>query len=455
MAIAALLFSAPIVAGTAFPSESDVEKWVYHYYQHPNIDLVPDVVRHFSQRPEQPYEDHLFVAGFLAGIFRTNPGKVSWLLQELDDLPDKNFDSIIWGLWMANLPESQVLVSALVKSRPASGINLRNLPKQPKTIREFIFTGATCGLHAATGERDVGPTCWRDRLELGNMSEFGYVREHHIFAIRDSAYVNALLSAPASKTSRYPLIYSAMRLLNLDVEARQLGLYMERIKFQKLLGLARTPVKTVADAIALVQRDPNMLDELEEKAFQKAIVVRFASDNETSKHILDQLAQWKDEERYKYRGDSIWDYKNGRSLSVLLFVRNTGDAGIGRYTAVKFLLKQRDEKKALSLDCRFTDGDVGPGMSVVVECEDPGNNHENGRRSTVEELRAGIKYMKGEKLPLALQVVSRRRDYFPGLDGGPGIGRSYAEALVEIKTANCVQRGSCSKALAKAVIQGK
>lgn len=457
LAFAALSFSTQLFAGTLFPSESDIEKWAYHYYQHQNIDLVPDVVFYFTQRREQPYDDHHFVTGFLAGTFRANPGKVSWLLQKLNDLPDKKFDSVILALWAANLPESRQMVTALVNSRPASGISLNNLPIQPKTTREFIFTGLSCGFHAATGDRTVGPTCWRDLSGLGDISDSGYVQAHHIFAARNSAYVNKILSMPASETSRYLFIYSSLQLLNLDAERKQLGLYMERIRLQKMIGLPPTPVKTVADAITLVQREPKLLDELEVKAFEKTSVVRFASDNETSNHIRNENERWKNEDRYQYkfRGDSIWDYKNGYSLSVLLVVRNTGATSIRQASAVQFFLGQGKEKKPLSLDCDFTDGGVKPGESAVVECGDPGHNHPNGRRSSIEELRAAIKYMKSKSLPLVLHVVPKGRDFFPELDGDPGLSRSYADALGEIKKTNCVQRGSCSEALANAVSQGK
>ncbi len=280
LALLALLVGGQAWAGTRPPTETDVERWIFRYHQHPDIHLVPDAVRHLQQAQDHRDRHAAFVRGFLAGIFRKYPDKAPWLLDQLSTLPDERFSAVIMGLWLARLPDSATLVSSLIKSR-RSGLVYRNLPKQPETWRDFIFTPLACGVFAATGVAELGPDCWKEPLDgltprdAESISPFGYVELHGIRATRNGPYVKKLLESSINDATRFDFVYASLQLLGL----KEIGLiddYLDLRNLERLMGLPVSQVGTFGDALALIERDPHAPYDLRAKRRAKGATDRTA-----------------------------------------------------------------------------------------------------------------------------------------------------------------------------------
>jgi hypothetical protein len=98
-----------------------------HYYENPEPKRIPEAVKYMSQSGVLDIENAFSPTfGFLSGVFRRNPERVTPWLRDIGTLSDKHFSVVVFGLWYADLPDSKARVVAV-------------LAKHPKLKSEFAF----------------------------------------------------------------------------------------------------------------------------------------------------------------------------------------------------------------------------------------------------------------------------------------------------------------------------
>jgi hypothetical protein len=114
-----ILFSEVVSSETEFKSEEEFSKWLTYYYLDPEPENVVEAVRYMS---ESGYLDngkaYPPIFGFLAGVFKKNPSKVSSWVNNLSSLNNSSYGVVVLGLWYANLPNSKERVHAILEKRP-------------------------------------------------------------------------------------------------------------------------------------------------------------------------------------------------------------------------------------------------------------------------------------------------------------------------------------------------
>jgi hypothetical protein len=114
-----ILFSGFVSSETEFKSEEEFSKWLTYYYLDPEPENIVQAVRYMS---ESGFLDngkaYPPIFGFLAGVFKKNPGKVSSWVNSLSSLNNSSYGVVVLGLWYANLPNSKERVYAILEKRP-------------------------------------------------------------------------------------------------------------------------------------------------------------------------------------------------------------------------------------------------------------------------------------------------------------------------------------------------
>lgn len=114
-------------AQTTFNSQEELSEWVTYYYKNPQPNRLPQAIKYMSQTGILDNRNAVSpIFGFISGVFRNNPDKVSAWVAELGSLDDKHFGVVVLGLWYANLSTSQGQVYSLLEARQTE-IGLRVL----------------------------------------------------------------------------------------------------------------------------------------------------------------------------------------------------------------------------------------------------------------------------------------------------------------------------------------
>lgn len=115
-----ILFSGVVSSETEFKSQTEFSKWLTYYYLNPEPENIVQAVRYMSNSGlldnGKAYPP---IVGFLAGVFKKNPSKVSSWVNNLSSLSNSSYGVVVLGLWYANLPDSKERVYSLLEKRPA------------------------------------------------------------------------------------------------------------------------------------------------------------------------------------------------------------------------------------------------------------------------------------------------------------------------------------------------
>lgn len=103
--------------GSVFRLREDVERWFAYYYLKPEPNRVPDAILFMSKVGDLRRGDQSGLVGFLAGVFRSNPGKISDLLNRLGPLNDSDVELIVIGLCLSGLPNATNHVGSVLNKR--------------------------------------------------------------------------------------------------------------------------------------------------------------------------------------------------------------------------------------------------------------------------------------------------------------------------------------------------
>lgn len=122
----------PAIADATFQSQGEVSKWFTFYYQKPEPDRIPDFIAYMGKSGVLDKTNTLSpIFGFLSGVFRSNPDRVSAWVNQLSSLKEHHLGVVVLGLWYAALPDSQKMVYAIIERHPKLKPNF-----------EFLYKGA-------------------------------------------------------------------------------------------------------------------------------------------------------------------------------------------------------------------------------------------------------------------------------------------------------------------------
>jgi len=164
-----ILFSGLVSSETEFKSQEEFGKWLTYYYLNPEPANIVQAVRYMSEsgflENEQSYPP---IFGFLAGVFKSNPSKVSSWVNDLSSLKDSSYGVVVLGLWYANLPDSKERVYAVLEKRPV-------LKKQ----FNFLYQGSSMGIHEIPLEQGpwVLDALWGNFMATGNTEPVARIME--------------------------------------------------------------------------------------------------------------------------------------------------------------------------------------------------------------------------------------------------------------------------------------
>ena len=163
MALTAVLLSgAALSAEPALQTEAGLHQWMTYYYLKPDPGNFVPAVNYMASSGLLENENALApLFGFVAGVVRSNPSKLTTWIKELGPLNDAQLGAVVLGVWYANLPQSQKLVYSLLEQRPGlkekQGFLLQGSPmpitKIPLEEGSWVLD-ANWGTFMATGERE-------------------------------------------------------------------------------------------------------------------------------------------------------------------------------------------------------------------------------------------------------------------------------------------------------------
>jgi hypothetical protein len=115
-----IIFSGHVSSETEFKSQKYFSKWLTYYYLNPEPENIVQAVNYISENGFlQNGKTYPPIFGFLAGVFKNNPSKVSSWVDNLSSLEDSSYGVVVLGLWYANLSDSKEKVYAMLEKRPA------------------------------------------------------------------------------------------------------------------------------------------------------------------------------------------------------------------------------------------------------------------------------------------------------------------------------------------------
>jgi hypothetical protein len=187
-----------------FRTNDEASKWVQYYYMNPEPSRLPDFVQHIIKlRMANSKTEAHGIAGFLSGIFRNDPDKISLRMEQTSALQQpEHIRVVILGLWYAALPESQEMAQALLEKHPDLKPEFRFVYTEPPTkagqeipLEQALFVqDALWGQFSATG--DKAPVerviSMLPMLDLGQRIK-GYPNAHRSVAM--FAYVSLMAHA--------------------------------------------------------------------------------------------------------------------------------------------------------------------------------------------------------------------------------------------------------------------
>ena len=151
---------APAIAAPAFQSQEELSSWFTFYYLKPEPNRVPDAIKYMSEAGVFDNRNAIPpMFGFLSGVFRDNPEKVSGLVNELSSLKEQDIGVVVLGLWYAALPDSQRAAYALINKHP-----------QLKSQFEYLYKGTPIAIETIPLEQGpwVLDALWGRFMATGN-----------------------------------------------------------------------------------------------------------------------------------------------------------------------------------------------------------------------------------------------------------------------------------------------
>ncbi|TXG79846.1 MAG: hypothetical protein E6R11_02020 [Rhodocyclaceae bacterium] len=184
MTLLALALSGLFACGTMQASASEpwsnetLSRWITYYYLKPNPELFDDAMRTMTSAGwlEEGSSTGPML-GFIAGVVRSNPGKLKVWMEEFEKLDDQKLSTVALGIWYAALPESRKAVFSMMEGRTGVNERLNFLQSgTPLKITEIPLEqgswvlDANWGYFMATGEREpvlriISALSWLDEGE--------------------------------------------------------------------------------------------------------------------------------------------------------------------------------------------------------------------------------------------------------------------------------------------------
>ncbi len=164
-----IVFSGIVSSETEFKSQEEFSKWLTYYYLDPKPENIVQAVRYMS---ESGFLDngkaYPPIFGFLAGVFKNNPSKVSSWINNLSSLNDSSYGVVVLGLWYANLPNSKKSVYAILEKRPV-------LEKR----FNYLYQGSPIEIHQIPLEQGswVLDALWGNFMATGNTEPVARIME--------------------------------------------------------------------------------------------------------------------------------------------------------------------------------------------------------------------------------------------------------------------------------------
>jgi hypothetical protein len=148
-----ILFSGLASSETEFKSQEEFGKWLTYYYLKPEPENIVHAVRYMSESGFlENGNTYPPIFGFLAGVLKDNPSKVSSWVNDLSSLKDSSYGVVVLGVWYANISESKERVYAILKKRPALKEQFSYLYKgSPMEIRQIPLEQGSWVLDALWG----------------------------------------------------------------------------------------------------------------------------------------------------------------------------------------------------------------------------------------------------------------------------------------------------------------
>ncbi|MCU7837118.1 MAG: hypothetical protein KZQ83_17970 [gamma proteobacterium symbiont of Taylorina sp.] len=135
-------------------------RWVTFYYQHPEPENIPNAIKCMSQTGWFDNKNKLSpIFGFLAGVFKENPKKVPEWIEILTSDKEAHINVVIFGVWYANLPNSQKLVYKILDKH-----------KELKKEFSFLYKGSPLAIEKIPLEQGawVLDGLWGNFMATGN-----------------------------------------------------------------------------------------------------------------------------------------------------------------------------------------------------------------------------------------------------------------------------------------------
>ncbi len=132
--MALLLIADSALAEQNFESAEDIEKWMDNYHINPQPQTLPPAIKYLSSSgvlDNNSAKPPVF--GFLASAFQNYPDEKAGWIQNLDSLNEKHLDVIVYGLWFADLDNTQEWIDPILDKHPGLKEKLAHLLKTSPT----------------------------------------------------------------------------------------------------------------------------------------------------------------------------------------------------------------------------------------------------------------------------------------------------------------------------------
>lgn len=116
-------------AYASFQSSEELAAWMAYYYKSPEPNKIPEVYEKLCELGlPAKISDKAPLFGFLAGVLKNNPDRAASWIERLSDLPIRQKEILILGIWYSELPNCRKIVYSLLEKDNAIKKLFKSLP---------------------------------------------------------------------------------------------------------------------------------------------------------------------------------------------------------------------------------------------------------------------------------------------------------------------------------------